>query len=1056
MIRLARHLALVALIILAQPGCAAVAQAADGVDGIAPKPLATALTEFATKTGLQIVYRAELARSVQSPGAPAGLSAEETLEHLLRGTGLTFERINATTLAVVPKDAGAALPRSATDAGSGTTALDSAAASGSWNAGASGGLLAQQSVPAPPTGPLPAPIDESGARVEEVLVLGSRIPRLHQEGPTPVTSINAEQIRADGYTTVPDLLRALTQNGGETQSQQSFSGASFTPGAQQVDLRGLGPNHTLVLVNGRRVADFPLPFKGKSNFTDISNIPVSMIESVDVLSGSASAIYGSDAIAGVVNFKLKREVDGTTVDVRYGNTELGGGGSQRLAITSGWNSGAFHAVFGAELLNQEPLWAWNRSIQDSTTDSPSARTGIPRRVFLRIEPVEDVYVDPGAATCASLASLNGNSTIYASRPNWGPDGADGFYCGSAKSISYGTIISGRRGITGYASLSLDLSDRLQAFADIQYGLSKVRIFTDVLDWQFEDANGNEDGIFYNSRIGALDSWYRQFTPEEMGGFARGMIRNNQETFSITPGLKGTLGEGRWHYEAYLNHSQYQSKVSWPEIIRDKANALFLGPQLGVDPDSGYPVFNADPARLYTPLTPAEYNSIATLSTYLPKSRTDSAQVSLDTPQLFRLPAGPVGFAAVVEAGSQSYRLNPDPLALSNYYYALRDADGSGTRNHWGAGLEARLPIVRTLEGSLAGRYDSYHFAGSDTGKFTYNLGLLWRPLDSLLLRAAYGTGFRAPDLHYVFAGPGNTHPSATDYFLCRTQEPTTDIGDCSYADEGIVESRVGNRQLKSETSSSLSYGIVWAPTRNISLSLDFFRIDLDNEVLDMNIDTLLRVEANCRIGQTDAGTPVDVNSPTCQDALTRVHRYPLSNPVNPNGLIGVSINPVNVAREHTSGFDFSTRLSWPTPIGELGFNGGYTYVDEHTLRQYPGDPLVNEFQVDSNYDIPRSKATASLSWKLGAFTTTLLGERLDRLPNWNEDAYIPATYLVNGSLQWAPADSPLKASLSMTNLLNKMPYRDPSYQSYPYYDISWFDSVGRSYYLNLTYHFGGH
>ena len=106
----------------------------------------------------------------------------------------------------------------------------------------------------------------------------------------------------------------MTQNSGETQSPQSGSSADFTPGAQKVDLRGLGPNHTLVLINGRRIADFPLPYIGRSNFTDISNIPVSLIDKVEILSGAGSAIYGSDAIAGVVNFKMKERLDGITLD----------------------------------------------------------------------------------------------------------------------------------------------------------------------------------------------------------------------------------------------------------------------------------------------------------------------------------------------------------------------------------------------------------------------------------------------------------------------------------------------------------------------------------------------------------------------------------------------------------------------------------------------------------------------------------------------------------------------------------------------------------------------
>ena len=212
---------------------------------------------------------------------------------------------------------------------------------------------------------------DADENLDEVLVIGSRIPRIKAEGPAPVTVIDSRQIANEGLTNVPDLLKALTQNAGATQSQQSFSGSDFTPGAEQVDLRGLGANHSLVLVNGRRIADFPLPLDGLSNFTDISNIPVGMIDKVEVLSGSASAIYGSDAIAGVVNFVLKKDVEGVDFSYRYGTpTADGGGDSQRLSMSAGIARDRFHAVFGLELLDQRPLWAFDRAIQDSTADSP--------------------------------------------------------------------------------------------------------------------------------------------------------------------------------------------------------------------------------------------------------------------------------------------------------------------------------------------------------------------------------------------------------------------------------------------------------------------------------------------------------------------------------------------------------------------------------------------------------------------------------------------------------------------------------------------------------------
>jgi iron complex outermembrane receptor protein len=901
----------------------------------------------------------------------------------------------------------------------------------------------------------------SQAADEQIVVLGSRIPRkIDKEGPRPVTTITSQDIERNGYESVPDLLHAVTQNGGETQSQQSFSGASFTPGAEQVDLRGLGPNHTLVLVNGRRIADFPLPFQGQSNFTDISNIPVGLIDRVEILSGSASAVYGSDAIAGVVNFQLKQHADGTRIDLRQSLTEHGGGASTRLTVTTGWDSGAFHGVVGAELLWQKPLWEYQRSIQDSTADNPTTDEPLARRTFLRTDEYVD-YLDPGQSTCDALSSLNQGTTYYASRPRYAADGGPGFFCGSNESVAYGTMLFGRKSISSYGSFGYDINDHVQLFADVMFSYSKLKLFRDVLDWYYETPDGNEEGTFFNPNLAPadtysglqLDNWYRQFTPEEMGGFGPGFTRNTSTTYNITPGIKGTFGPAdKWAYELSYNRSEYHSRVSFPEVVIDKSNAFFLGQQQGVDPVTGYPIFDADVNRLYTPLTPEEYASITQDAVYHPKSMVSGFTGTVNTSKLFHLPAGDVGFAAVAELGNQSYNLRPDPLALTHYYVGLVDSTGEGSRNHWGGGAEIRIPVLSILQVDGAGRYDHYHFAGNGFGKFTYDLGAELRPVKSLLLRGAYGTGFRAPDLHYVYSGPGDTHPGGTDYYLCRTLEPDEDIGDCDYADEGIVSHRTGNRTLQPETSKSLSGGFVWQPDRRFDLSVDYFRVNLENQVRDLNIDTLLRDEADCRIGSTSAGTPVDPTSPTCIDAIARVQRY--GSGALEGQLQGVFINPINVAKEKTDGLDFAAHVRLPSAVGDFNLSAAYTYVLNHTVRQYPGDPYVDKLAFDSGYDIPRDKGTASISWHKGATTATISGTRLGKLPNYDEDAYIRASYLFNASVQY-DINEHLRLSATVDNLLDQDPVRDRTYASYPYYDISWFDGVGRSYFFQLTYKLGG-
>lgn len=909
-----------------------------------------------------------------------------------------------------------------------------------------GTAMAQQApVAAPERAPAPAASDSG-----DVVVLGSRIPRIQSEGPAPITTITANDILKNGYQSVPDVLRALTQNGGETQSQQSSSGASFTPGAQQVDLRGLGPNHTLVLVNGRRIADFPLPFQGNSNFTDISNIPVGLIERVEVLSGSASAIYGSDAVAGVINFQLKSKPDGTRIDFRYGNTQHGGGASYRLSGSTGWDTGAFHGLIGVELLNQRPLWQYQRARQDSTADNPTTATPVARRTFLRSDE-DSNYIDPGAATCAGLSSLNGGSTYYAFRRKYGN------YCGSNTSVAYGTMISERQSISGYGTFGYDLDNGAEIFADVQYSHSKLKLFRDVKSWFYVAPDGSEEGTFFNSRLSPndtdsglqLDNWTRQFTPEEMGGFDAGMTRNTSTAFSVTPGVRGHFGTGdRWAYEFSFNHSEYSSTVSFPMVVISRANAFFLGQQQGVDPVSGYAMFDADPARLYKPLTPAEYRSITADSVYRPKSWVNTAQATINTTELFRLPAGPVGFAAVVETGNQGFNLRPDPLALTNYYVGLVDSDGAGSRRRWGAGIELRAPVLSFLQVSAAGRYDRYNVASDSYGRFTYNLGAELRPTSRLLLRAAYGTGFRAPDLNYLFRGPGNTHPTATDYYLCRTQEPNESIGDCSYADMGIIARKTGNRALRPETSTSFNGGAVWQPTRWFDVSADYFRVQMKNQVRDISIDSVLRNESACQ-----AGGGMDPASPTCVDAFARVQRY--AGGALAGQIQAVRINPINIAEETTDGIDVAAHLRVATRgIGTFTLAGSYTYVFNHTVRQYPGDPIINALAYDSNYDIPRDKGTASLTWDLGKFSTTLNGQRLGKLPNYDQDGYVPASYLFNLSARYNVTDR-VQVTGTINNLFDQAPVFDKGYGSYPYYDISWFDGVGRSFYLQLTYKMGG-
>lgn len=893
-------------------------------------------------------------------------------------------------------------------------------------------------------------------QLDTVQVTGSRIPRAQVEGPAPISVINAEQIKAAGLTSVPDVLRALSQNNGYTQGQQNTTGAQSTPGAQAVDLRGLGPNHTLVLINGRRIADFPLPLNGKSNFTDVGNIPLGMIDRIEVLTGSASAVYGSDAMAGVINFILKKSTDGTTIDYRYGDTSRGGGESHDLTLTTGFDRGNFTGIVGVELINKRPLWGSDRKAQDSTFDGPTERSRLPHLVARRYDVDDDVAMDPEGA-CANLGALNGGSTTLAADRYGEP------YCGSDRVVGYRTIVNERKGATAYGSFEYRFNDALSWFADVQLGHQKVKLMTgnggnnavsDNMGWEFHDpaSTDNNDKVFYNAGTGHYEIWQRQFSPEEVGGLGNRMNTTTQKTLAVTTGLKGMFGEN-WNWEAAYNHSQYKADVKMPRIKADAANRFFLGERLGYDAD-GYAIYNPDPARLYTPLTAAQFASFAAMSTFRPEAKNDNVSFTADNGSLFSLPAGDVGFAGVIEYGRQSYAINPDPLALTaDAYYGPQYGDGDGSRNRWSAAGELRVPVTSNLEASLAGRYDRYSFGNRNPGKFTYSAGLEWRPFDTLLVRGSYGTGFRAPDMHYLFAGDDFYRKVSTDYYQCRTDEPGFNNGKCY--DEGdwdtnTLDVYAGNEELDVETSKSFTAGFVWSPIDGLDLAVDYYKIKVMNQVQSQDREVLRITEANCRLGVTDSGAAVDINSPTCVDALARVIR-------DADGTItSVHFAPINIAREETSGVDVTANYRLPTTrIGNFNLSGSYTWARNHTRQQYPGDPTEDMLAVTFvDTTMPRVKSNLGVSWDRDQWGASLFGNYLGRVANYDNDAWTEATWRFNAAARYDITDH-LRVSLTVNNVFDKMPPKDATWAAYPYYNTSWFDTIGRSYFVQVTWKLGG-
>jgi len=308
---------------------------------------------------------------------------------------------------------------------------------------ASGAVFAQQSDPAKDEPTATEPDKAEPKKLDRIVVTGSLIPQAQLETASPVTTITAEDIQRQGYRNVSDVLRAQPLATGAVQDNQ-FS-AGFTPGATTISLLGLAPGFTLVLIDGRPLADYPLLYNGQSNFTDLSSIPTGMVDRIDILPGNQSAIYGSAAIAGVVNIILKKHLEGTQLSLRVGGYDDGGGENLRFQVTGGQTWDKLDVTYGLQHSTQKPIFGYQRDRFDSTNDNPNPLARFGSRTFLILDGFTGRYIDPGASTCAGLAGNFDGTTVREFRPG------RGFYCGSRAEPAYGSILNDETGTSLYVS-----------------------------------------------------------------------------------------------------------------------------------------------------------------------------------------------------------------------------------------------------------------------------------------------------------------------------------------------------------------------------------------------------------------------------------------------------------------------------------------------------------------------------------------------------------------------------------------------------------------------------
>ncbi|WP_158880638.1 TonB-dependent receptor [Rhodanobacter sp. L36] len=913
--------------------------------------------------------------------------------------------------------------------------------------------------------------EKKAKRLDAVTVTGSLINNAQIQTAAPVYTITAEDIKARGFTTVAEALQGAVQATGAVQGAQSS--ASFTQGAQAVSLYGLNPEFTLTLIDGKPITQFGQLYNGQSNFTNISNIPLSMVDHIDILPGGASSIYGSNAIAGVINIITKQHMDGVEVFARTSNYKDGGGANQTMSITFGHDFGKLNVLGSFEFDNASPIWAYQRSL---TRQVPSGSTNEPAALVAQFGTVDDFLngltnynlVEGGYLSapdnCAADSVLFHGTTVashssVASRT--------GTYCGSPNVLGYTTLGNASRSYDGMLKLKYDINDHVRLYSDVLVDWQQERL-TPGSDYNFWEAS--DEGTYLDdvskgvgpSGGGTIILPERIFGPEEVGDdYYSQLGRQDDLMYQADIGAKGTFGESNWDWDVYFLRSGDRTSTSTPSRMAAPMDAFFDKILRPVDPGNpdGYDALglekvNPNYQALYSPITPAQFASFTQNINSFSNTWINNTHAQVTNSSLFSLPGGDASLAILAEGGSQAWYQPANPLITSGAVWGQTATSGGGTRTHDAGAFEFNLPLLKQLTLDLSGRYDYYDTDQASDHRFTYKAGLEYRPFDTLLLRGSYSTAFLAPDMSSVFLGPSGFYEQVTDYYTC-SQNGNKDCSQNFPAQ--VLGTTLSNPDLKPATAKSWTAGFVWAPLERMSISLDYLHIDIANEIQVQDVDQLLKTESQCRQNPPQLAP----DSPDCVAAFAQVQRDPLT-----GQLSNIELYNVNIASESTESVTGEAKYVFkPTAIGTFGLQLDYNDMIKHSYVNYPGSPAINELTNPLQSSEFKSIVSGALTWSLhDRWSSTLYLHRYGPTPNYlaQVNGYgspgagkVSPWITANLSVTFTPIKG-LDLSVLANNIANKMPPKDSGWlASFPYYNTLNYNIYGRQLMLQADYRFGG-
>ncbi|PPV08979.1 TonB-dependent receptor [Xanthomonas bromi] len=849
----------------------------------------------------------------------------------------------------------------------------------------------------------------STTTLDRIEITGSRIRSVDVETAQPVFTVTQQDIQKSGLVSVGDILQNLSIAGTQTYSKAAVLTSNPEQGGQYVNLYNLGENRTLVLVNGKRWTS------SLAGLSDMSTIPSSLIERIEVLKDGASAIYGSDAVAGVVNIILRKNYDGAEASAYFGQNGRGDGSKEQYSFTAGTTTDRASLVFGVNYTNEDPVWAKARPLTRYSSGPNHIKDGLsPTGPWGRFNDPRAVGT-PGAG---NYLDTDGN-IVGSGQGTWSPNQWVLNHTGSFDGKGVG---ADSRDLSNYhVGVGLDdyynsidqmmlqqSSKNKSVFTTGSYNLTDSLTFKSTAMYSERDSNRQIAGYplqaasqpqfpvaisgtsYYNPVGQDINSWFRRTVELPR------TTESNVKTLHFDAALEGVfdVGSHGWNWDVGFNYNKYDVT----QVSRGNINLLALQKALGPSFLNAQGQVQCGTAA--APIALGTSNALGQCTPFNilggPSASTPNAlqylnalgqatQQSLSkqwtanvTGGLFDLPAGELGFAAGVEHREISGYDYPDQLSSAGYTTDLAAQATEGRYQTNEAYLELLIPVLKDLPGAkelsfdVAARYSNYsRFGDTTNSKFSFT----WKPIDDLLVRGTYGTGFRAPTLDDTFGGGSQSFDAFTDpcdatfgslgnagvAARCSAEGLASNFRQTDTANNPVAKrdvqgnspfnAGVGNAELEPERSITRTVGMVYSPhwVQGLDFSLDWYRISISNIITALTANDVLN---NCYLNNL-ASYCADYG----RDAVT-------------GQVTTLSRGNVNLGRLETEGYNFGVRYRMPeTAYGKFAVNLDTNYLTTYKSQAEAGADWSN---AAGYWNFPRVRATLGLDWSLGALSA-----------NWN-------------------------------------------------------------------------